>query len=77
MMILNPEIQRRAQSEVDQFVATEGRLPSFEDRASLPFVGCILKEVYRWVSFVSVVITFSDLSHRFGPPLPLGIFLSC
>ncbi|KLO17831.1 cytochrome P450 [Schizopora paradoxa] len=48
MMIVNPEIQRRAQLEIDQFVATEGRLPSFEDRTQLPFVGCILKEVYRF-----------------------------
>jgi len=48
MMIMHPDVQHRAQAEVDQFVAAEGRLPSYEDRITLPFVGCVLKEVYRF-----------------------------
>lgn len=35
-MLLHPEVQRRAQAEIDAVVGAD-RLPSFEDRAELPF----------------------------------------
>ena len=35
-MLLYPEVQRRAQAEIDVVVGAD-RLPSFEDRAQLPF----------------------------------------
>ncbi|KAL5532017.1 hypothetical protein ACEPAF_5581 [Sanghuangporus sanghuang] len=46
MMVLNPEVQRRAQKEIDQVVGPE-RLPSFSDKASLPYIDCVMKEVLR------------------------------
>lgn len=45
-MTLYPEVQRKAQEEIDRVVGT--KLPSFDDRANLPYVDAIVKEVLRW-----------------------------
>ena len=46
MMALHPEVVKRAQREID--AVTDGvRLPTLEDRLQLPFIDCIVKEVYR------------------------------
>lgn len=36
-LILNPEVQRKAQAEIDTVVG-HGRLPTFADRDSLPYI---------------------------------------
>lgn len=46
-MILYPDVQRKAQAELDAVVG-EGRLPQFADRGSLPYVNAVVKEVLRW-----------------------------
>ncbi|PPR04944.1 hypothetical protein CVT26_012772 [Gymnopilus dilepis] len=46
-MMLHPEAQRKAQEELDRVVGTE-RLPTFADRASLPYVESVFKESLRW-----------------------------
>ncbi|KAF7377365.1 Cytochrome P450 [Mycena sanguinolenta] len=46
-MVLNPECQIRAQKEIDSVVGIS-RLPTFQDRAELPFVECVLQETLRW-----------------------------
>jgi hypothetical protein len=46
-MVLYPDVQRRAQAEIDSVVG-EDRLPTFEDRASLPYVESVLRETLRW-----------------------------
>ncbi|KAJ7488879.1 cytochrome P450 [Mycena latifolia] len=46
-MILHPEYQAKAQKEIDSVVG-DLRLPEFEDRDDLPFLECILQEVFRW-----------------------------
>lgn len=46
MMTLHPEVAARAQAEIDRVCGTE-RLPAFEDRARLPYIDCIMKEVFR------------------------------
>ncbi|GBE82771.1 Multifunctional cytochrome P450 monooxygenase af510 [Sparassis crispa] len=46
-MTLHPDVQRKAQAEVDGVIET-GRLPSFSDRPKLPYVEALIKEVYRW-----------------------------
>ncbi|KAH9851180.1 cytochrome P450 [Lenzites betulinus] len=48
-----PELQRRAQAEVDG-VTGGTRLPTMADRARLPFVDAVLSEVLRWVSIAPV-----------------------
>lgn len=47
MMIHHPEVVNRAHAELDGFIESNQRLPSFGDKDQLPFVDCILKEVYR------------------------------
>ncbi|QRV92069.1 cytochrome P450 family protein [Ceratobasidium sp. AG-Ba] len=46
-MTLYPEIQARAQAEIDEVVGTD-RLPEMEDRSSLPYIERVLKEILRW-----------------------------
>ncbi|TFY68059.1 hypothetical protein EVJ58_g1228 [Rhodofomes roseus] len=41
-----PEIQRRAQSEIDQVVG-HARLPKLSDRKDLPYLNAVLKEAHR------------------------------
>ncbi|KAJ7054503.1 cytochrome P450 [Mycena amicta] len=50
-MTLNPQVQERAQAELDAVLSlTESgpRLPTFADREKLPYVSAIVKEVWRW-----------------------------
>jgi cytochrome P450 len=45
--LLHPDIQKRAQEELDAVTGRE-RLPTFDDRPRLPFVDAVCKEVMRW-----------------------------
>ncbi|KAL9563850.1 hypothetical protein ACKAV7_012022 [Fusarium commune] len=47
-MLLFPEVQRKAQQEIDSVIGTE-RLPQFEDRDNLPYVDALIKETLRWI----------------------------
>ncbi|KAF7424558.1 hypothetical protein PC9H_009865 [Pleurotus ostreatus] len=46
-MLENPECQKLAQDEIDRVVGKD-RLPTFEDRASLVYVECLVQELFRW-----------------------------
>jgi len=46
-MVLYPDVQKRAQAEIDSVIGKD-RLPTFEDRASLPYIDAIKQEVFRW-----------------------------
>ena len=46
-MAAYPEVQRKAQAELDTVVG-QGRFPEFEDRDSLPYVCAVIKECLRW-----------------------------
>lgn len=46
-MILYPDVQRKAQDEIDRVVGF-GKLPTFEDRDNLPYVNAMIKEAARW-----------------------------
>ncbi|PPQ86330.1 hypothetical protein CVT25_005631 [Psilocybe cyanescens] len=46
-MILHSEVQKKAQEELDRVVGN-GRLPTYEDRDSLPYIDAVVKEVLRW-----------------------------
>lgn len=46
-MSMFPEVQRKAQEEIDHVVGTS-RLPSFSDRGNLPYVCAIIEEAQRW-----------------------------
>ncbi|OOQ83920.1 O-methylsterigmatocystin oxidoreductase [Penicillium brasilianum] len=46
-MAMYPEVQRKAQDEIERVLGL-GRLPKMADRAHLPYVNAIVKEVLRW-----------------------------
>lgn len=46
MMALHPEVQKKAQIEIDKVIGTD-HLPTLEDRLNLPYIECVLKEVLR------------------------------
>ena len=46
-MTLYPEVQWKAQTEIDEVVGNS-RLPDFSDQDALPYVQAVLKEVLRW-----------------------------
>ncbi|KAJ7362535.1 cytochrome P450 [Mycena albidolilacea] len=46
-MLLHPEIQERAQSEIDSVVGCD-RLPTFDDKSALPYITALVKEMLRW-----------------------------
>ena len=46
-MVLYPEAMRKAQEELDRVVGKE-RLPSIEDKDSLPYVSAMVKEAMRY-----------------------------
>ncbi|KAK7682344.1 hypothetical protein QCA50_014549 [Cerrena zonata] len=46
-MTLNPAIQAKAQEEIDRVIGTD-RLPTLNDRDSLPYTDALVKELFRW-----------------------------
>ena len=46
-MVLNPDVQRCAQEEVDRVVGND-RLPVVSDLDKLQYLNAVLKEVMRW-----------------------------
>ncbi|CCL99955.1 uncharacterized protein FIBRA_01980 [Fibroporia radiculosa] len=75
-MVLYPEVYRKAQAEVDR-VVEQSRLPTFEDRASTPYLECVLKEVYRWGCPLPFVIPhqLSEDDEYRGYHLPAGTLI--
>jgi cytochrome P450 len=46
-MVLFPEVQEKAQAEIDAVVGKD-RLPTFGDRDALPYIEAIICETMRW-----------------------------
>jgi len=46
-MTLYPEVQRKAQAEIDRVVGND-RFPTFADQANLPYIDALTKELLRW-----------------------------
>ena len=46
-MALHPEVQKKAQEELDSVVG-RGRMPTFADRDSLPYIQACVRESLRW-----------------------------
>ena len=46
-LVLCPQVQRRAQAELDAVVGRD-RLPTFDDRPRLPYIEAFCKELMRW-----------------------------
>jgi len=63
-MTLNPDIQAKAQAEIDGVLENE-RLPEFSDYNSLPYVAAIMKEVLRYVHCAHLMSSIYAQSFHF------------
>ncbi|PAV15315.1 cytochrome P450 [Pyrrhoderma noxium] len=65
-MVLNPEVQRKVQEEVDNVVGINS-LPTFADLPKLNYINAIRKECLRWQSVVATpaphIVTRDDAFH--------------
>ncbi|KAJ3505438.1 hypothetical protein NLJ89_g7417 [Agrocybe chaxingu] len=48
LMVANPEVQKRAQEEIDSMIGPDRRLPDFGDRPALPYVEAVYRELLRY-----------------------------
>ena len=46
-MVLNPDVMKKAQDELDRVVGKE-HLPDYSDKDSLPYIDALVKELLRW-----------------------------
>ncbi|EIM79365.1 cytochrome P450 [Stereum hirsutum FP-91666 SS1] len=72
-MLINPEVQRKAQAEIDKVVGSS-RLPTFDDRDDLVYLDAVLKEVHRWnpVANLGIPHLLTEDDHYEGFYLPAG-----
>lgn len=73
-MVCYPEIQLKAQAEIDQVLGHE-QLPVLEDYSSLPYLNALIKEASKSTGpFYAVSHKYQMLQlHRFRPIIPTGI----
>ncbi|KAG8698061.1 hypothetical protein FRC09_007460 [Ceratobasidium sp. 395] len=71
-MVLHPEVQRKAQEELDLVLG--GRLPELSDRKDLPYLDAVMKEVMRWRSIVPMGVPHATSKEDFyrGFRIPKG-----
>ncbi|KAG1727776.1 cytochrome P450 [Suillus paluster] len=76
-MVNNPEVQERAQAEIDQVVGFD-RLPNFDDLPTLPYVGALIREVKRWHPVTPMAIPHSNTEDDFyrGYFIPKGAVIT-
>lgn len=76
-MALYPSVQALVQNEIDRVVGTD-RLPTFEDRPSLPLVEAVVRETLRWRPILPLAVphTTSEDDVYKGYYIPKGRHLS-
>lgn len=76
-MARHPEIQRKAQLEIDAIIG-EDRLPVPEDREALPYIDKIIKETLRFITVVPIIPHCADDDdvRVFGTMLRVRSFLT-
>ncbi|RPD62682.1 CyP450 monooxygenase [Lentinus tigrinus ALCF2SS1-7] len=75
-MVLNPDVQRKAQAELDAVVGSN-RLPEHNDLPNLPYIEAIHKEVLRWapvLPFSLPHMTSEDIEYN-GYFIPAGTLI--
>ncbi|KAI0408983.1 cytochrome protein [Xylaria palmicola] len=72
-MVLAPDIQRKAQEEIDRVIGTD-RLPVYSDREKLPYVSAIVTETHRWQPIVPLGVPHAAEADDFveGYYIPQG-----
>lgn len=75
-----PEVQKKARGELDKVVGAT-RLPTFEDRDSLPYIQALLLECARWFPVVPLslphVLTTDDYYEGYFIPEGTIVWLVC
>ncbi|KAF5536033.1 cytochrome p450 [Fusarium mexicanum] len=73
-MVLHPEIQDKAQQELDAVIGSN-RLPDFSDRPALVYIEHIVQEIYRWSPLAPLGIPHKSLHDDIykGMLIPKGI----
>jgi len=72
-LVANPEVQKKAQAELDRVVGTE-RTPTLADFDNLPYVQAIINEVQRWRPAIPLGlphVTMADETYK-GFVIPKG-----
>ncbi|THU86673.1 cytochrome P450 [Dendrothele bispora CBS 962.96] len=64
LMVLHPDIQRKAQAEIDATIGTN-RLPEFNDRPSLPYVEALYREIFRYRPVTPLGIPHAAIEESF------------
>lgn len=62
-MTLYPEVQKKAQAEIDAVVGRD-RLPTFADRNQLPYVNALCSELLRWLPVVPLGTSYPNCCVR-------------
>ncbi|PCH38585.1 cytochrome P450 [Wolfiporia cocos MD-104 SS10] len=72
-MTLHPHVLPKAQEEIDRVVGSN-RLPEFTDRETLPYVECVVNELYRWNTVAPLGIPHCVTEHDeyLGYHIPKG-----
>ncbi|KAH9039822.1 cytochrome P450 [Lactarius pseudohatsudake] len=72
-LILYPEVQKRAQAELDSVISRD-RLPTYDDRPRLPYIEAMCKELMRWRMVTPVGLPHSPTDDDFyrGYFIPKG-----
>lgn len=75
-MTLYPEVQRKAQEEIDRVLGT-GRLPQITDRVKLPYIEAVVKETLRWHPVAPMGIPHMSIEDDMyeGYHIPKGSFI--
>lgn len=60
-MTIYPEVFKKAQAEVEAKVGPD-RLPTFDDRESLPYVNAVCTELIRWNVVIPMGMPFCSFS---------------
>ena len=78
-MILYPDVQKRAQEEVDRVTGCK-RLPEYEDQESMPYIKALVREVVRWKPLLPLGLAHannkSDTYKGYFIPKGVSTFLS-
>ncbi|OCH95809.1 cytochrome P450 [Obba rivulosa] len=59
-MLVHPEVLTKAQEEIDRVIGKD-RLPTFEDRDSLPYIDWVVWECLRWIPVTPLGIAHSNI----------------
>ena len=77
-MTVHPEIQKKAQDELDRVVGSE-RLPDFSDRPSLPYIEALYRELLRFKPPVPMAVAhaLTEDDYYKGYFIPKGVSQCC